>query len=207
MKRVLTVRAGYLYIFMGSLLLSGISLFLVYSTFAYVYAHVSPDSFGARTSHWLMNHIGRTPIAVFIFLTIFTAIFMLRSQKTADDMKSLLKAAEGLANKGSFQKLEVASLGELKELAAHLHHINQSGVPSPAGILPPPQVTNEAPAIPLGNDEIMALILRIRSLLRALDDVESIRNGPDDTGQFDMETVKREALGMERLLESLMTAS
>ncbi|MEI0739099.1 hypothetical protein VQ056_24985 [Paenibacillus sp. JTLBN-2024] len=45
---------------------------------------------------------------------------VLRSQKTADDVKALLAAAEELARKGSFKKLEVATAGELRELSTDI---------------------------------------------------------------------------------------
>ncbi|MWV46698.1 hypothetical protein GRF59_24105 [Paenibacillus sp. HJL G12] len=209
MKRLLTVRIGYVYIFMGSTLLSGISLFVVYRVFVLAYSHFSSDSFFIRLSHGLINHIGKTPIAVFIFLSIFTGVFMLRSQKPADDIQSLLRAAEELAEKGSFEKLEVASGGELGALAAHLRRINHPERSLSTGSLTAPRVENKSTtaAAQLGNDEIMALILRIKSLLRTLDDIEDDGNHPDRTAPSKAEAVKREALGMERFLESLITAS
>ncbi|MEC0241500.1 hypothetical protein P4H66_16915 [Paenibacillus dokdonensis] len=206
MKRLLTVRSSYLYIVVGSALLSGISLFIVYRAFVFLYSHNAPDSFLVRLSHWLMNHIGKTPIAVLIFLTVFTGIFMLRSQKTADDVKSLLSAAEELAEKGSFEELEVMSGGELRELAAHLHRINRTEAFS-ANDLQTSNMEKEASGILLGNEEVMALILRMKSLLRILDDGEVSGDDPERTERLRVEAVKREALGVERFLESLMTSS
>ncbi|GIP28629.1 hypothetical protein J23TS9_37590 [Paenibacillus sp. J23TS9] len=207
MKRLLTVRSGYLYIVVGSALISGISLFIVYRAFVFLYSHSAPDSLLVRLSHWLMNHIGKTPIAVLIFLTVFTGMFMLRSQKTADDIKSLLSAAEELADKGSFEKLEVMSGGELKELAAHLRRINRTEAFSSKNDLQTSNMEMEASGAQLGNEEVMALILRMKSLLRIVEDGEAGGDNPEKTEQLRVEAIKREALGMERFLESLITSS
>ncbi|WP_136607071.1 hypothetical protein [Paenibacillus dokdonensis] len=206
MKELLTVRSSYLYIVVGSALLSGISLFIVYRAFVFLYSHSAPDSLLVRLSHWLMNHIGKTPIAVLIFLTVFTGMFMLRSQKTANDIKSLLNAAEELADKGSFEELEVMSGGELRKLADHLHRINRTDV-FPSNDLQTFNMKKEESSALLGNEEVMALILRMKSLLRILEDGEAGGDNPESVGLLRVEAVKREALGMERFLESLITSS
>ncbi|WP_147306307.1 hypothetical protein [Paenibacillus sp. VMFN-D1] len=66
-----------------------------------------------------------------------------------------------------------------------------------------PPIQNETTPL-LDNEEVMAVILRIKSLLRTLEAADLDSQRPPD---FDMESVKREAQGLERLLESLMTAS
>lgn len=203
MRKWLTVRAAYLYTVTGSALLSGIVLFLTYRVFVWSYAHVSPDSFFARLARGLVNYIGRTPIAAVVFLIMFAGLFMLRSQKLADDMKQIVRAAEELADRGSFRELKVASGGELKALANHLQGIRRWMTTSSADRISTPPIQNETPPL-LDNEEVMAVILRIKSLLRILEAADLDSQRPPD---FDMESVKREAQGLERLLESLMTAS
>lgn len=203
MRKWLTVRAAYLYTVTGSALLSGIVLFLTYRVFVWSYAHVSPDSFFARLARGLVNYIGRTPIAAVVFLIMFAGLFMLRSQKLADDMKQIVRAAEELADRGSFRELKVASGGELKALASHLQGIRRWTTTSSADRISTPPIQNETSLL-LDNEEVMAVILRIKSLLRTLEAADLDSQRPPD---FDMESVKREAQGLERLLESLMTAS
>ncbi|WP_163882580.1 hypothetical protein [Paenibacillus favisporus] len=203
MRKWLTVRAAYLYTVTGSALLSGIVLFLTYRVFVWSYGHVSPDSFFARLARGLVNYIGRTPIAAVVFLIVFAGLFMLRSQKLADDMKQIVRAAEELADRGSFRELKVASGGELKALANHLQGIRRWMTTSSADRISTPPIQNETPPL-LDNEEVMAVILRIKSLLRTLEAADLDSLPPLD---FDMESVKREAQGLERLLESLMTAS
>ncbi|MEC0174623.1 hypothetical protein P4H83_07040 [Paenibacillus favisporus] len=203
MRKWLTVRAAYLYTVTGSALLSGIVLFLTYRVFVWSYAHVSPDSFFARLARGLVNYIGRTPIAAVVFLVVFAGLFMLRSQKLADDMKQIVRAAEELADRGSFRELKVASGGELNALASHLQGIRRWMTTSSADQISTPPIQNETTPL-LDNEEVMAVILRIKSLLRTLEAADLDSQRPPD---FDMESVKREAQGLERLLESLMTAS
>jgi len=203
LRKWLTVRAAYLYTVTGSALLSGIVLFLTYRVFVWFYAHVSPDSFFARLAHGLVNYIGRTPIAAVVFLIVFAGLFMLRSQKLADDMKQIVRAAEELADRGSFRELKVASGGELNALASHLQGIRRWMTTSSADRISTSPIQNETTPL-LDNEEVMAVILRIKSLLRTLEAADLDSQRPPD---FDMESVKREAQGLERLLESLMTAS
>ncbi|WP_145028209.1 hypothetical protein [Paenibacillus sp. Y412MC10] len=203
MRKWLTVRAAYLYTVTGSALLSGIVLFLTYRVFVWSYAHVSPDSFFARLARGLVNYIGRTPIAAIVFFIVFAGLFMLRSQKLAVDMKQIVRAAEELADRGSFLELKVASGGELKALASHLQGIRRWMTTSSADRISTPPIQNETTPL-LDNEEVMAVILRIKSLLRTLEAANLDSQRPPD---FDMESVKREAQGLERLLESLMTAS
>ncbi|MEC0370723.1 hypothetical protein [Paenibacillus chibensis] len=202
MRKWLTVRAAYLYILTGSALLSGVVLFLAYRVFSWSYAHVSPDSFLARLAHGLVNYIGRTPIAAALFFTVFAGLFMLRSQKLAGDMKQIVRAAEELANRGAFSELEVTSGGELKALAGHLRRIRTSMASISAERISTPLIPNETSVL-LNNEEVMAFILRIKSLLRALESEDS----GSLPSELDREALKREAHGLERLLESLMTAS
>jgi hypothetical protein len=208
LKRLLTVRSGYLYIVLGSALISGIFLFAVHRVFALLYSHYSsnPNALFVRLSHWLINHIGKTPLAVLIFLAVFTVVFMLRSQKIADDVKALLKAAGELANQGSYEKLEVSSGGELREIAACLERINQKVKRTSTQSILSEKVEEVPPILP-GNEEIMALILRMKSLLRLLEDTGKGEDREESVVHTRMEVIKQEALGMERLMESLITPS
>lgn len=207
MKRLLTVRAGYLYVFLGSALISGVILLIVYRSFLLVYARYSSDSnaFVVRFSHWLINHIGKTPTVILIFLAVFVAIFMLRSQKMADDVKSLLKAAGELAEQGSFEKLTISSIGELREMGACLERINKAATRTNDRPLSSRREA-EAPKVAPGNEEVMALILRLKSLIRLLDDAVKAGDNQQGGGQSKMEAIKREALGMERFLENLIAS-
>ncbi|MBB3130954.1 hypothetical protein FHS19_005673 [Paenibacillus rhizosphaerae] len=171
MRKWLTVRAAYLYTMTGSALLSGIVLFLTYRVFAWSYAHVSPDSFFARLARGLVNYIGRMPIAAAVFFIVFAGLFMLRSQKLADDMKQIVRAAEELAERGSFNELEVASGGELKALACHLQGVRRWRTTSSADRISIPPIPNESTLL-LDNEEVMAVILRIKLLLRTLGAVD-----------------------------------
>lgn len=210
-NKLLTVRAAYLYIFMGSMLLGGLILFVAYKTFGLLYSHFASNSeaFVVRLAHWLINHVGKTPIAILLFLAVFILMFMLRSQKTADDVKALLKAAEELVRNGSFQKLEVASAGELQVLAEHLRGLNEK-----AGIWQQRDETaehnvEEKTARRLGNEDIMALVLRIKSLQRIIDEADRAETEPEQAERLNadaLNALRREALGMERLLESLIAA-
>lgn len=208
-NKLLTVRAAYLYIFMGSMLLSGLFLFIAYKMFGLLYSHYAshPEAFVVRAAHWLINHIGKTPIAVLLFLTVFVLFFMLRSQKTADDVKALLAAAEELARKGSFKKLEVASAGELRELAGYLRRLNeQAGSKPKRDAVAEDRNIQERQDRRLENEELMALVLRIKSLRRIIDKADQAHSGQERDERLDVDALRREALGMERLLESLIAA-
>lgn len=205
----LTVRAGYLYFFIGSMLLSSIFLFIVHKAFRILYSHYASDrgAFVVRLSHWLINHVGKTPIFVFLFLAVFISIFMLRSQKTADDVKALLKAAEDLACRGSFKELEVSSVGELRVLAGHLRSLNESAAFFRQERVLTQNNEQEYTAQKLENEDVMALILRLKSLLRLIEEAENGEGKPEHTERVNVKALKQEALGMERLLESLMVVS
>ncbi|MGN7761951.1 hypothetical protein [Paenibacillus sp. 22594] len=205
MKRFKTVRSGYLYIFGGTALLSGISLAAVYSLAALLYSRHTAASavYWVRSLRWLINHIGRIPLAVLMFTAVFTVIFLLRSQKISDDLKSLLRASEELSTLGFFRELKVVSGGELGQLAEHLHKVNRPEKSADQG---PCAYNLKDSADPvLENDVLMALILRTRTLMRLLNEASTEEGEQIQTLQ--VEAAKREAMGMERFMENLMVRS
>ncbi|AKG36493.1 hypothetical protein [Paenibacillus durus] len=129
MKRLYTVRFGYLYITGGCALLSGVLLFVVRRMFALLYTYYSPepDALFTRLSNGVINVVGRTPLSVILYLTCFGLLYMLRSEMIARDMKVLLRASEELAEGGKISEVTVRSGGELGEIAANLQRIGRNG--------------------------------------------------------------------------------
>jgi hypothetical protein len=203
MKKFNTVRAGYLYIVCGSLLLGGGVLLIMQSAAALLYSRYAADS-GAlivKLLHWMINHVGRLPMAVILFISVFAFFFLLRSQKISDDIKAILQASEGLALHGSFRELEVGSGGELRRLADNLRRVNRRGHKAEQREYGPPEPAGSPRALP-DSEELMTLILRMKLLLRLLDELE---NGQETLR--DIEAVKREAAGLEQFLERLIAGS
>ncbi|GGG00892.1 hypothetical protein GCM10010912_52180 [Paenibacillus albidus] len=203
MKKLHTVRLSYLYIFGGSLLLSGVFLFAVQRMFHIIYSRYTPESEAlfVRCTHWIINHIGKTPIVLFLFMAGSAGLFWMRSQKTAEDMKALLLAGEALAVKGSFEKLSVISGGELGQLAGHLRTVNRNRQGQTwntravsAGVLEAHQLDSE---------EVMTLILRTKALVRLLAEAEAAAEEETGGASLQLEMATREAMGMERFLENL----
>ncbi|WP_156830150.1 hypothetical protein [Paenibacillus sp. HW567] len=199
MRKWNTVRNEYLYICGGSLLLSGGMVFVVRSAAAFFYTRHTPDSvtFLVRLHHWMINHIGRTPMELLLFVILFTSIFLIRSQKLSDDLTMLLRASEAITANVPFHELTVLSRGELGQLADNLLKINRVKRTKTAD-----EAVLEAAdqsEVPPGSEDIMALILRVRALLHLLEGLER------EIGmQQQVEEAKREAAGMERFLENLM---
>ncbi|MFE4711996.1 hypothetical protein ACFRAM_14095 [Paenibacillus sp. NPDC056722] len=224
MRKRRPVRLGYLYIFGGSTLLSAAVLFVLYRLFVWTYSRHSQDS-GALVvtlAHWIINHIGKAPFAAMLFVLVFSGFFLLRSQKPAQDMQSLLQAAEKLANHGSFTGLKVLSAGELQALAVHLERINSNrrGVGTQhkaykgedprelsaavAGDLDFSPTSGSSPV--LDNEDAMALILRVKATLRCLHEAEAA--GEDSNTMLRLlVNARQEATGMEQALERLITGS
>lgn len=201
MRRLHTVRAGYLYIICGSLLLSGGVLLTLRGAAAFLYSRHTADSgaFLIRLLRWMINHIGRLPLSVIIFTAASVAFFLLRSQILSDDIKAVVQASEELVTTGTTRELKVSTGGELGRLAANLREIslrkemvtnNRSG---PESALP--QETD------LDSEESMALILRMKTLLRLLDELEDSGGSPL---LLQVEEIKREMAGLERFLENLI---
>jgi hypothetical protein len=187
--------------FCGSALLSAGLLLAMRGLFAMLYSRYTPDSAAlfVRFTHWIMNHIGARPAAVMMFTAVCAGLFLLRSQKAANDTTALLRAAEQLAARGSCElaDLEVQSGGEFGRLAASLRRIQQAGLrPAAASAI---QIPAPDP------QESMALILRTRTLIRMLGqaEAESGEAGCSIPGAVlqQLEIARLEAQGLEKTLE------
>ncbi|AIQ32619.1 MULTISPECIES: hypothetical protein [unclassified Paenibacillus] len=201
MSKIHTIRSLYLYMFCGSALLSAGLLLAMRGLFAMLYSRYTPDSAAlfVRFTHWIMNHIGARPAAVMMFTAVCAGLFLLRSQKAANDTTALLRAAEQLAARGSCElaDLEVQSGGEFGRLAASLRRIQQAGLrPAAASAI---QIPAPDP------QESMALILRTRTLIRMLGqaEAESGEAGCSIPGAVlqQLEIARLEAQGLEKTLE------
>ncbi|WP_340005251.1 hypothetical protein MHH52_26370 [Paenibacillus sp. FSL K6-0276] len=199
MHRLQTVRISFLYIFMGSALLSAAFLFAVLRVVTLLYSHYSGQSgvFFVRLIHWIINHIGKTPCAIVLFVLIFSGLFILRSQKIADDLHTVLVGTSELAVKGTTQEIKVLSGGELGQIASNLNRMQRIEVPDRGEA---PGTLEETPAV--------ALLIRTRAILRTLREVEEADN--TDNGmeiQVLLEAANVEARSMERFLENLIIES
>ncbi|KHL91775.1 hypothetical protein QW71_32785 [Paenibacillus sp. IHB B 3415] len=201
MSKIHTIRSLYLYMFCGSALLSAGLLLAMRGLFAMLYSRYTPESAAlfVRFTHWIMNHIGARPAAVMMFTALCAGLFLLRSQKAANDTTVLLRAAEQLAARGSCElaDLEVQSGGEFGRLAASLRRIHQAGLrPAAASAIQMPAPDPQ---------ESMALILRTRTLIRMLGqaEAESEEAGCSIPGAVlqQLEIARLEAQGLEKTLE------
>ncbi|QOS77569.1 hypothetical protein JNUCC31_22740 [Paenibacillus sp. JNUCC31] len=121
---VQTVRLRYIYICGASALLSAALLFVVYHTLRFAHHHILPETTGTiRVMHWVINHIGTTPLVILIGGGLFALFFWLRSQKIADDLKVIGHGAHELANGRVPAKMEVLNGGELRQIAADLNEV------------------------------------------------------------------------------------
>ncbi|KAA1186817.1 hypothetical protein [Paenibacillus sp. B2(2019)] len=199
MHKLRTVRIHYLYIFIGSALLSAAFLFAVQRAVALLYAHYSGKSgvFFVRLIHWVINHIGKVPCAIALFVLIFSGLFILRSQKIADDLHTVLVGTSELADKGATKEIKVLSGGELGQIAANLNRMQRIEVPN-RGVVP--ETMEETPAV--------ALLIRTRAIIRTLREVEEASNTDDGVeAQTLLEAASVEARSMERFLEYLIIES
>lgn len=199
MHKLRTVRIHYLYIFIGSALLSAAFLFAVQRAVALLYSHYSGQSgvFFVRLIHWIINHIGKIPCAIALFVLIFSGLFILRSQKISDDLHAVLVGTSELADKGTTQGIKVLSGGELGRIAANLNCIQRIEVPD-RGVAP--ETMEETPAV--------ALLIRTRAIIRTLREVEEADNTNDGMeAQALLEAASVEARSMERFLENLIIES
>lgn len=201
MSKIHTIRSLYLYMFCGSALLSAGLLLAMRGLFAMLYSRYTPESAAlfVRFTHWIINHIGARPAAVMMFTAVCAGLFLLRSQKAANDTTALLRAAEQLAARGSCElaDLEVQSGGEFGRLAASLRRIQQAGLrPAAASAVQMPAPDPQ---------ESMALILRTRTLIRMLGqaEAESEEAGCSIPGAVlqQLEIARLEAQGLEKTLE------
>jgi hypothetical protein len=219
LKRLSTVRLEYLYIFGGSVLLSGVSLFAVYRLSISLYSRYGSGSAAlfVRLVHWVINHFGKIPAAAILFSLVFCGFFLLRSHKLSKDLRSLVQATRALAEQGFFGDLKVVSGGEVGQMAASLQQINQRGLSvssfqedhtphsgdlaaseNMSGVTP---IATEEAAI--NNGEAMAMILRIKSLIRLLEEAR-LQGDQETEVHRQIEKATHEAREMERALESLI---
>ncbi|WP_150270333.1 hypothetical protein [Paenibacillus tepidiphilus] len=203
-----TVRAVYLYICIGSLLLSGAAILILHSAAGYLYARNTPDSaaMAIRLLRWIINHIGRTPVALLLFAGLFVLFFLLRSQKQADDLRSLVQATGDLAQRGSLRELKVMSGGELGLIAEHLRILDSREPFPPAAAPAAPSAMESAGVERPGHEELLTLALRLRTLQRMLDTLThnaSLEGWPAEQ----LKALRHEAAGMEQVLASLLAES
>lgn len=199
MHKLRTVRIHYLYIFIGSALLSAAFLFAVQRAVDLLYSHYSGKSgvFFVRLIHWTINHIGTIPSVIILFVLFFSGLFILRSQKIADDLHTVLIGTSELADKGVTKEIKVLSGGELGQIAANLNRMQRIEVPN-RGVVP--ETMQDTPAV--------ALLIRTRAILRALREVEEADNTDDGMeAQALLEAASVEARSMERFLENLIIES
>lgn len=131
------------------------------------------------------------------FYRSFRRLFLLRSQKLSDDFKALLQASDELAANGFFKELEVSTGGELGRLAANLRKLNKGQQTKLTGTAEIESADAEEAG--WSSEESMALILRMKTLLRLLDELKAAEG---EAVQVD--AVKREAAGLERFLVNLI---
>ncbi len=199
MHKLQTIRIHYLYIFIGSALLSAAFLFVVQRGVALLYAHYSgqSDAFFIRLTHWVINHIGKIPCAVILFVLLFSGLFILRSQKISDDLHTVLVGTSEMADKGATTEIKVLSGGELGQIAANLNRMQRIEVPN-RGLAP--EKMQDTPAV--------ALLIRTRAILRTLREVKEA-DITDDGAEVHalLEAANVEARSMERFLENLIIES
>ncbi|WP_179283062.1 MULTISPECIES: HAMP domain-containing protein [Paenibacillus] len=119
-----TVRLRYIYICGASALLSAALLFVVYHMLRFAHRHLLSETTGiTRVMHWVINHIGTTPLVIFIGGGLFALLFWIRSQKIADDLKVIARGTHELANGQIPAPIEVLNGGELRQIAADLNDV------------------------------------------------------------------------------------
>ncbi|WP_440117547.1 hypothetical protein [Paenibacillus sp. QZ-Y1] len=119
-----TVRLRYIYICGASALLSATLLFVVYHMLRLAHHHILAETtWITRVMHWLINHIGTTPLVILIGGGLFTLFFWIRSQKIADDLKVIGCGTHEMANGQIPAPIEVLNGGELRQIAADLNEV------------------------------------------------------------------------------------
>ncbi|WP_433922906.1 hypothetical protein [Paenibacillus taichungensis] len=119
-----TVRLSYIYICGASALLSAALLFVVYHMLRFTHHHILSETTGiTRIMYWVINHIGTTPLVIFIGGGMFALFFWIRSQKIADDLKVIGRGTHELANGRIPAQIEVLNGGELRQIAADLNDV------------------------------------------------------------------------------------
>lgn len=119
-----TVRLSYIYICGASALLSAALLFVVYHMLRFAHHHILSETTGiTRIMYWVINHIGTTPLVIFIGGGMFALFFWIRSQKIADDLKVIGRGTHELAHGRIPAQIEVLNGGELRQIAADLNDV------------------------------------------------------------------------------------
>lgn len=168
--------------------------FVVQRAVALLYSHYSGQSeaFFVRIIHWVINHMGQTPSAILLFILVFGGLYVLRSQKIADDLRSLVVGTSELADKGVAQNIKVLSGGEIGEIAANLNRMQRIEVPD-----------RDASSKRIEDTPAVALLIRTRAILRTLREVE------EDEAEVHtlLAAANDEVRSMERFLENLIIES
>jgi len=73
--------------------------------------------------YWVINHIGTTPLVIFIGGGLFALFFWIRSHKIADDLKVIGRGTHELANGRIPAQIEVMNGGELRQIATDLNDV------------------------------------------------------------------------------------
>ncbi|SEB09415.1 hypothetical protein [Paenibacillus sp. 276b] len=119
-----TVRLSYIYISGASALLSVALLFVVYHMLRFAHHHILSETTGiTRIMYWVINHIGTTPLVIFIGGGMFALFFWIRSQKIADDLKVIGRGTHELAHGRIPAQIEVLNGGELRQIATDLNDV------------------------------------------------------------------------------------
>ncbi|MDR9744332.1 hypothetical protein [Paenibacillus taichungensis] len=119
-----TVRLSYIYICGASALLSAALLFVVYHMLRFAHHHILSETTGiTRIMYWVINHIGTTPLVIFIGGGMFALFFWIRSQKIADDLKVIGRGTHELAHGRIPAQIEVLNGGELRQIATDLNDV------------------------------------------------------------------------------------
>ncbi|CAM3263092.1 hypothetical protein HP548_30605 [Paenibacillus taichungensis] len=119
-----TVRLSYIYICGASALLSAALLFVVYHMLRFAHQHILSETTGiTRIMYWVINHIGTTPLVIFIGGGMFALFFWIRSQKIADDLKVIGRGTHELAHGRIPAQIEVLNGGELRQIATDLNDV------------------------------------------------------------------------------------
>jgi len=85
------IRMKFLYVFLGSALLSGAVLYVCYRIVSYLYAKGLEQGKGfSRLMTWLINHVGTIPMMLAISSALFALLFYYRSSKIETDIVRLV---------------------------------------------------------------------------------------------------------------------
>jgi hypothetical protein len=90
----------------------------------YAHNHILSETTGlTQVMYWVINHIGTTPLVIFIGGGMFALFFWIRSQKIADDLKVIGRGTHELAHGRIPAQIKVLNGGELRQIAADLNDV------------------------------------------------------------------------------------